>query len=145
MLETIKIWNGGKVSDNRGSLKFINDFDFKNIRRFYQITHDDMWVIRAWQGHKLEYKYFYVSFGKFIIAWVPIDNWESPSINLKPSYNIFNSEEPQILAVPPGYANGFKALTKGSIITIYSNFDLIQSENDRWSFSSSLWLDWAQF
>lgn len=138
-------FEGGRFSDKRGILSFVNDFDFSDVRRFYNITHPDVSVVRAWQGHKIERKYFYVPYGSFLLAWVKIDNWEHPSSDLKASYTILSSEKPGVLSIPAGYANGIKAIIPDSVLTVYSNLDLKESENDRWTFDQALWFNWSQY
>lgn len=141
-MEPVKLIKGGLHTDERGALGYVNEFTFPEVKRFYQIVHPDVEVIRAWQGHKIEHKYFYVPHGKFVLAWVEIDNWNQPSPDLKAEYLVLTQEEPAILSIPPGYANGIKALTPDSVLMVYSDLDLKQSGEDRWSFDSSLWLDW---
>lgn len=141
----VNIIEGGFFTDNRGSLAFVNEFDFRDVKRFYTIIQNDTTVIRAWQGHKVEKKYFYVPYGSFLLAWVKIDNWDSPSLELKASSMVLSANKPQVLCVPAGYANGIKALLPGSILTVYSNLDLQESEKDRWSFDQSLWFDWLSY
>ena len=132
-------------SDHRGGIIFANDFDMSEVKRFYNIIQNDIDIIRAWQGHQVETKYFFVEKGSFVISWVLIDNWENPATNLKPEYTILNAADPKILIIPPGFANGLKALQKNSILKIFSNLTLKESENDRWTFDSSLWLNWQNF
>ena len=62
-------------SDHRGEIIFANDFDMSPIKRFYNIIQNDIDIIRAWQGHQVETKYFFVEKGSFVISWVLIDNW----------------------------------------------------------------------
>lgn len=64
-----KIIKGGKFKDERGLIRFVNDFHFENIKRFYLIKHPDTKFVRAYQGHQLESKYFYPVSGSFVIAW----------------------------------------------------------------------------
>lgn len=142
-METVNLIQGGSHIDSRGSLMFVNGFEFANIKRFYQITQTDKDIVRAWQGHKLEKKYFFVGKGAFVIAWVEIDNWENPSKSLQPSHTILSQNNPQVLQIPPGYANGIKALEAGSILTVYSNMSLEESAADRISFDKELWFDWG--
>ena len=54
-----KIIKGGKFSDHRGSISYVNDFSFADIERFYIISNSIENPIRAWQGHKLDAKNFY--------------------------------------------------------------------------------------
>jgi len=136
---------GTSFSDHRGTLRFVNDFRFPEVKRFYCLTHPDTSVVRAWQGHKIEHKYFCVIKGKFLVAWVKIDNWEHPSSALKPDTVIVTAEAPCILSIPPGYANGLKALEPDSMLISYSNLDIDDGNKDNWRFNSTLWLDWSKF
>lgn len=124
-------------------MSFINEFNFKGVKRFYQINHPETSVVRAWQGHRVEAKYFYVAKGAFAIAWVKIDDWDAPALNLQAQIQFLRASEPCIIFIPPGFANGLKALEPGSILMVYSNLTLEESSADRWSFDSSLWLDWS--
>jgi hypothetical protein len=54
MFEKPAIIKGGSFSDDRGILRFVNDFRFDDVKRFYLIKHTDPSVIRAWQGHQFE-------------------------------------------------------------------------------------------
>ena len=47
---------GNISTDDRGSLKFINDFNFDGIKRFYQVQNHCKNFIRAWHGHIKEAK-----------------------------------------------------------------------------------------
>lgn len=141
----VSIIKGSRYSDHRGSVSFANDFRFTDVKRFYHLTHADTRIIRAWQGHRIEQKYFFVPYGSFLLAWVQIDNWDEPSRTLNASHIVLTDDEPTIVSIPPGYANGLKALTPGSVLSVYSNLELADSEKDRWSFDQGLWLDWSQF
>jgi dTDP-4-dehydrorhamnose 3,5-epimerase-like enzyme len=141
----VKLIKGGSFSDERGMLQFVNDFDFQGVKRFYQLIHHDTEVVRAWQGHKLEHKWFYVAQGSFVMAWLQPDNWDSPSATLHANSAILTSVAPSILSIPPGYVNGIKALEKHSILIVFSNFTVKQSSGDRWSFDANLWMDWSKF
>lgn len=136
------IFNGNLFEDDRGRLTFFNDFPMDSIKRMYQIHHESINVIRAWQGHKIENKFFYVLEGEFLIAKVAIDDFNAPSIDLIPEITKLSSQSPQILHVPNGYANGFKALTPNSRLLIFSDLDLQESKNDDYRFTSDLWFDW---
>ncbi|MBN9300149.1 MAG: WxcM-like domain-containing protein [Filimonas sp.] len=143
-MENINIIHGEKYEDIRGILSFVNEFNLKanNIQRFYNIKHNDPSIVRAWQAHKKEQKWFYVLSGSFKIVLVKPDNWTNPSSLLPYSDFILNSNEPKMLHVPGGFANGFKALEPGSIITIFSDFTLSESKIDSYRFESNLWYTW---
>jgi dTDP-4-dehydrorhamnose 3,5-epimerase-like enzyme len=126
--------NGGTFVDKRGILSFVNDFDFKGVKRFYTVENLDTEQIRAWQGHRYERKYFYVIRGSFRISLIKNENWIDPDQNaVCKSYDL-HAANPQILYIPGGYLNGFKALEIGSILLVYSDCDLIDSLADdyRW-------------
>lgn len=140
--EVPQVIDGGNFADERGHISFVNAFHFKNIKRFYCITHLETDLIRAWQGHKIETKYFYVVSGRFLISAVKIDHWENPSALLKGAPFILSSEKSQLLKIPGGYANGFKALDKNSKMIIYSDLTLEDSEKDNIRFFSETWQNW---
>jgi dTDP-4-dehydrorhamnose 3,5-epimerase len=138
------IINGGIHTDERGTLLHVNDFDFSGIKRFYQVENSSTQMVRAWQGHRIESKHFFVGQGAFLIAAVKIDDWENPSADLKAEHFVLKASAPQILYIPPGYANGVKALEEHSILTIFSNLSLEQSANDTYRFDASLWFKWKE-
>ena len=138
------IIQGGLFNDERGSLAFVNDFDLQPIRRFYTITHHNTAVVRAWQGHQKEAKWFYCSNGSFQILSVKIDDWENPSRDLEVISFRLSENNPRILAVPPGYASGFKATEKDSTLIVYSDKDLEASKNDDFRFDKNLWYNWEK-
>ncbi|WP_436488123.1 WxcM-like domain-containing protein [Chitinophaga sp. ARDCPP14] len=141
-MKEVTLIKGASFTDHRGTLKFVNDFSFPDVKRFYQMLHHDVSVVRAWQGHRVEQKYFYVVKGAFVLAWVKIDDWDKPSPGLKADHVILNEDEPVVLSVPAGYANGIKALIPGSVLMVYSDLTLEESAADRWSFPEDQWFDW---
>jgi dTDP-4-dehydrorhamnose 3,5-epimerase len=145
MPEKPTIIQGGIFSDERGTMRFVNDFRFDDVKRFYFIKHADTSVVRAWQGHQFEKKYFYPISGSFVVAWVKIDDFENPSEDLIPEYHILSAQNSEILSVPKGYANGLKALEPNSEIMIFSDMDLEESVNEKIRFPAEKWLDWKIF
>ena len=51
MSEPILI-KGGLSVDDRGSVSFVNDFNFSDVKRFYMIQNHVQGFVRAWHGHK---------------------------------------------------------------------------------------------
>ncbi len=133
------IIKGNQHKDPRGIIRFVNDFTFEGIKRFYTITHPDTSVIRAWQGHKRETKHFFVTKGSFLINWIEIDNWDNPSKNLNVNSKILKESESELLIVPPGHANGFKALEPDSTMMVFSDMLLEESERDDYRFPTEYW------
>jgi dTDP-4-dehydrorhamnose 3,5-epimerase len=136
------IIQGGEHVDARGKLTFFNDFDMKDVRRFYLIEHPDTSIVRAWQGHKKEQKWFYVVKGSFKVVLVRPDNWENPSADLKPSEFILEAIANRVLYIPGNFANGLKALEPESRIMVFSSFTVEESSKDNYRFDEHLWYSW---
>ena len=68
--------SGGLFADDRGFLRFVNDFDFSNVKRFYQVENHSRGYIRAWHGHNKESKYVYVAKGSALVGAVNLESEE---------------------------------------------------------------------
>lgn len=145
MSEKPEIIKGGMFSDERGIIRFVNDFKFNGVKRFYLIKHTATEKVRAWQGHQFETKYFYPVSGSFIVAWVKIDDFENPSKNLIPENHILSAVTSEIISIPKGYANGLKALESNSEILVFSDMNLEESLEENIRFPSDWWMDWDKF
>lgn len=143
-MEKPKIITGGNFTDSRGEMRFVNDFHFKDVKRFYFIKHLDISMVRAWQGHQFERKYFYPISGSFAIAWVKIDDFNNPSDDLSPEVHLLTANNSEILSVPKGYANGLKALEPNSELMIFSDMSLEESLNEKIRYPYTKWLDWEK-
>ncbi|MCL6266226.1 hypothetical protein [Flagellimonas myxillae] len=130
---------GDVFEDERGTLRFVNSFDMAQIVRFYEISPKSQDVIRAWQGHQHEKKWFYCLSGTFVINLVKIDNFINPSDQLVSKKIELNSKTPAILEVPGGYATGIKASSEDSRLQVFSNFGLQESAADDFRFPSEKW------
>ncbi|MBU3927262.1 MAG: hypothetical protein KKB74_05605 [Bacteroidetes bacterium] len=135
----MQLITGNTYTDHRGTVRFVNDFTFEGIKRFYTITHPDTNTIRAWQGHKIESKNFYVTKGSFLINWINIDNWEEPSKDLKINTHTLTDTQSEILIIPPGHVNGFKALEPDSTMIVFSDMLLEDSKEDDFRFPVEYW------
>lgn len=136
------ILEGGFHSDERGAIAFANNFSFDKVKRFYRITHHDTKVIRAWQGHKLEQKWFHCISGTFEVQIAKIDNWESPSKNIEFLKVELSHSKSQILHIPAGYINGFRAMKPNSTLMIFSDKEIEESSNDDFRFDLNQWQKW---
>lgn len=140
-MQTIDI---DKFQDNRGLLIYANKFKLSSFQRCYHITHDQTSVIRAWQGHRKEVKAFWVTKGSFLLKWTLIGDFDKPDENLEVKSCILGFEEPKILILPGGFANGFQALEEKSSLMVFSNLSIEKSKEDdyRWDknyFKNSQW------
>ena len=132
-----KIILGGIAVDDRGSVSFVNDFNFSDIKRFYMVENHRVGFIRAWHGHEKEGKYVFVAKGAALIGAVEMNSSD-------PKKFILSDKSPRILFIPPGYANGFKTLEEGTRIIFYSTSTLEESLGDDIRFSFDHWDIWKE-
>jgi len=119
----MRIIEGSSFQDNRGIIRFINDFDLEKVRRMYLIK-PELNVIRAWQGHKKESKWFYVLSGSFQVQSINM-------LDLNQRQNIIlRSNENKVLNIKPGNYNGFLALEDSSQLIVFSDQTLEESKED---------------
>lgn len=136
------IIGGGKHTDDRGTLYFVNDFDMTQVKRMYMICHNDIYTKRAWRGHRLEKRWFYVVEGGFEITLVKIDQWEVPNPDLKLESFLLNADMPQVLYMPMGYASGFKATVPDSKILVYADADIAHAKDDDYQYPADYFTNW---
>lgn len=141
---TPKLIDGGIFTDDRGSLQFVNDFDMSVIKRMYFTTHPFTDTIRAWQGHKIEKRWFFCVKGSFKVKLVKIDDWNNPSEECELFEFQLLESKPQVLYIPNGYANGFKAIEKNSKLMILSNYGLNEIEDDHYRYDNTKWANWKK-
>lgn len=130
---------GATHEDERGKLLFFKTLDLSQIKRMYQIEPANESVIRAWQGHKVEKKWFYCLQGSFIINLVKVTNFEHPDTDATISKKIISSNTPTVLYVEGGYASGIKATLPNSKVLVFSNFTTAQSKYDDFRFEPHFW------
>lgn len=132
----------GIHEDERGKLIHFNKMDISDVKRMYILEHPNTDVVRAWQAHQYEKKWFTVLQGKFKVVLVKVDNWTNPSEKLPIEEFVLSSDFVQVLHIPGGYATGFQALNSDSKMMIFSNFTLEDSVNDDFRFEKSMWYKW---
>tara|TARA_B100000963_G_scaffold229485_1_gene200152 strand:- start:1735 stop:2148 length:414 start_codon:yes stop_codon:yes gene_type:complete len=129
--------SGGLFADDRGFLRFVNDFNFSNIKRFYQVENHSRGYIRAWHGHNKESKYVYVAKGSALVGAVNLENEEVHKFTL-------SSQSPAVLHIPAGFANGFKTLEEDTIVMFFSTSTLSESHGDDIRFPWDKWNIWEE-
>ncbi len=127
--------SGGQNVDDRGVVRFVNDFDFKNVKRFYQVENHRCGFIRAWHGHKIEEKYIYVVRGSALVGAVNLDTEEIQSF-------ILSSKNPRILWIPKNHANGFMTLEEDTILIFFSSLSIEESKQDDIRYPYDKWNIW---
>ena len=131
--ENLEIIQGGLAVDDRGSVTFINDFNFEGVKRFYLVENHNKGFIRAWHGHKKEGKYVYVVQGTALVGVVNMATEEVSKF-------VLSSKSPKILWIPAGNYNGFKSLEENTKILFFSTTtikdslgDDIRQKYDKWN------------
>lgn len=126
----------GKVhTDFRGSLYYNNDFDAKEVKRIYFIENKDTEFVRAWQGHKIEQRWFSAVQGSFEIKLIEVDDWITPSKNSTIHSFILKANQLDILHVPKGYISSIQALELNSKLMLMADY-LLGEVKDEFRFDA---------
>lgn len=125
-MERCKLYEGKVFIDDRGTLRFFNEFNFQDagIKRFYQVENHEQGFIRAWHGHKIEGKYAYVARGSAWVAAVDMND------TTQAERYILSDKNQRILFIPPGKYNGFQTLESDTIIMFFSTTTTEESKDD---------------
>lgn len=124
--------DGGLSVDDRGTVTFVNDFNFKGVKRFYLVSNHAKGFVRAWHGHKKEGKYVLVVKGAAIIGVVGMKDSKAERF-------ILSDKKPQILHIPAGNYNGFKTLTDDTQIMFFSTSTIEETGGDDYRKSADTW------
>lgn len=126
MIEKPLLIEGNIHADDSGIISFINEFNMTEIKRMYSIVPARN-MIRVWQGHQFECKWFYAIEGAFEVKILPTlaigDSLNKTTFHLR-------SSKQEVLSIPAGYFNGFKALEDNSRLMIFSDRTLEESKSD---------------
>ena len=141
--EAPRLIEGGLAVDDRGSVGFVNGFDFAGVKRFYEITNHRQGFVRAWHAHRREAKYVTVVAGAAIVAAVAVDDWEQPSKSAQVHRFVLAAERPAVLYIPPGHANGFMSLTADAKLIFFSTATVEESRGDDVRFDARYWDAWS--
>ena len=119
---------GGTYADDRGSLRFCNDFDMSAVKRFYTIANSAECPVRGWIGHKKETKWFFPLNGKTTIALEPMDCSRAETPRRREEL-VLDADKPSVLKVEPG--NWFCIKQGGnSEVMVFSDCRVGEYEND---------------
>ncbi|MHB1196543.1 MAG: WxcM-like domain-containing protein [Lutibacter sp.] len=116
-----KIITGNTHTDARGTLFYNNDFDASQIKRIYVIENATTDIIRGWQGHKIEQRWFSAIKGFFKIQLIEIDHWDQPSKNLEKLTYVVSAQKLDVLHVPQGYVSSIQSLEEGSKLLVMAD------------------------
>ena len=121
---------GGIAEDHRGHIRFVNDFDMTQVKRFYIIKNKDTDLVRGWRAHRIEQRWFYVLSGSFSLDLIKIDNWENASPGLPVERRILRAVDKKVLHVPVGYGTAFQALEPESELLVFADYGIDHAKND---------------
>lgn len=131
MIDYIK---GGIAKDQRGQIRFVNDFDMSLVKRFYIIKNTDLDLVRGWRAHRIEQRWFYVLSGSFAIDIVEIDDWDDASKDLTVRKEILNADDGKVLHLSSGYGTAFQALEPDSELLVFADFGIDHASNDDYTY-----------
>lgn len=130
--------HGDIFSDMRGNVLFNNQLDLTAVKRMYFIENTEDEPVRAWQGHRVEQRWFTTVKGTFKIKVVKIDNWSCPSDTLIAEEFLLDEQSFNTLIVEPGHATSIYALKPGSRLMCCSDY-AVGSVDDNIKFDSNKW------
>jgi dTDP-4-dehydrorhamnose 3,5-epimerase len=136
------IFPGACAIDDRGELSFINGFPLEKFKRFYTVSNHSERFIRAWHGHMVESKVFFVLKGSVLACSVKMTDKSSPSKSEMVERKVLSEKNPAGYFIPAGYANGFMSLSKDAQLLVFSNTTLEESQNDDYRFPFNYWNPW---
>lgn len=133
---------GGIAVDDRGAVRFVNDFDFAGVKRFYCVTNHRAGLVRAWHAHRRETKYVTALRGAAVVGAVKIDNWDRPARDATVHRFVLSDARPSALVIPAGFANGFMSLTDDALLAFFSTSTLQESLEDDVRYDARYWDCW---
>ena len=134
-----RVLEGGLLVDARGTVSFVNDFDFKGVDRFYTIRAHRLQEPRGWVGHQRDQKWFFAIQGTTLIAVVKPNRWDFPVRDLPVERFVLSAARPQVLHVPPGYATGSVNLSTDAILMVFSTGKIEDAATDDHRFAIDTW------
>lgn len=132
---------GGIAKDERGQIRFVNEFDMSLVKRFYIIQNVDTTLIRGWRAHRIEQRWFYVLSGSFNLDLVKIDDWENPSPSLPIENLELRAADMKTLYVPAGYGTAFRALEADSELLVYADYPVSHAPFDDYTWKSDYFIN----
>lgn len=127
--------------EERGELRYCNEFDLSSAKRFYSITFAEKGQVRAWQAHKVETKAIIPISGISKIVLVEITDFDKGIAGQIFEF-VLDSTEPHVLLVPGGFANGLQSKSVDSSLMIFSNLSLDEAKNDDFRFEKHKFYSW---
>ena len=143
MNRDITLIKGGIAVDDRGSLRFANEFHFEGVKRFYQVENYRRGFIRAWHGHEREGKYVWVSCGSALVGAVPLDAEKGDLSRVKKF--VLSDKCPGVLWIPGGHYNGIMSLEENTRILFFSTASMEETQGDDIRLEYDTWNIWQEY
>lgn len=148
---------GGLAIDDRGQVAFCNGFNpaEAGVKRLYLLSNHEAGYVRAWHGHRTEAKYVLVTRGVALVCCVALEEIERhcqaqvPSCSWSEDFSsatiswtgaptpeprvwrfVLSGQQPKVLYIPPGYANGHMALSVPCDVMHFSTFTIEEAKGD---------------
>ena len=138
----VLITTGGTSVDDRGTVRFVNDFTFDRVKRFYTVSNHSRGFVRAWHGHKYEEKWVHVVHGVVLFAFAHIPDFDNVPERLPGSRTVLTADNPSVLHIPGGYIHGFKTLVDAATVMFFSSMTLEESKKDDYRLPAHQWDVW---
>lgn len=119
---------GGIHRDERGTLRFCNDFDLSAVKRFYTIVNRAEQPVRGWIGHRKENKWFFPVRGETTIVVSPMGESTNLTRYSRLHYTL-HADSPAVLKVP---CNNWFYIEQhdGAEVMVFSDCKVGEYEND---------------
>jgi len=130
-------------SDDRGYLvpvtNILKDKLNKDIKRVYIAGNFGKGIIRGFHYHKKEIKIFYIAHGSAKFVAINPENPEKDRFIF-----VTSDRHPNLIIIPPGYANGWMSLENNTILMSISTSTFEESVKDDIRYDPYKWGDvWA--
>lgn len=135
----VRLFVGEMATDDRGVIRFVDKAPLASLKRLYVVENFSTSTIRAWHGHQRETKFVAVLHGAALVAVVRLTNPHRPSKASKPQRFVLSAQQSALLCIPPGYANGWRALARGTSILFLSTATAEESKVDDIRFPPNYW------
>lgn len=142
MNSEVTLMKGGIAVDDRGNLRFANDFTFEGVKRFYQVENYRRGFIRAWHGHEREGKYVWVACGSALVGAVPLGTEKGDCSKVKKF--VLSDKAPGVLWIPGGHYNGFMSLEENTRIMFFSTASMEETRGDDIRLEYDAWNIWKE-
>lgn len=141
---TIKEFEGDRYTDDRGYITAINSFNptLLGVQRIYRVRNHKVGTVRAWHAHAHERKWVTALTGAAVIGIVELDDLARASQNLSIARYVLSGDQPKILMIPAGCANGAMNLTEDTELMYFSDKNLQESTKDDYRYPPRYWDCW---